>query len=1208
MPLATLYAQSKGVNAVYKSLELSVQAAKSFSDLLGRVGEEQALQAFYQNPGEGNMPKVPVEKMTPEAVRLAITLPHLLALRYSGGDRFRKIRFSGDAEGNFPEMGMEDFYVALSFLREEDLQSQDSYVRLEQQGLSRGERTRHFDLGQMATDYASEVLINAYPRAVVMGNPGVGKSTFANWICHEWAYARLSLDRVPLHVNLKEVMSFSGEVSLLEYLNEQYVSAPAATYGEVLKHLGDHFHFIFDGFDELSQENRRKFKRTLRQLNEGRGHLNYTLLGRPYAFFDQAFREAKKFRIRGFNEASIERYLEATVGRRNEPEKTVERLQKEVIANNPVLEEYAHSPLILSYVVLIYLKLPLPVALRKLKGIRSKYELYEEVFQWLADYNLRQRDPDAEPLEEADFAFARTVSLSKSFRYQSASIRTEDYQRATKFAAHGFGSLDRQATGERWRFSFSSVALQEYLTARHLAKSITPEQFIYLSRDTFFWNICQLIIGALTRSSEEGKLNEIFARLRSEQENKEEETTSIFLRNKFGFLTYSLLAESSERRIRKWAEAGGIIDLFRDLITHYFDDEWNQPLLEAATRMCQKLRPGGREHFRQSVRKLMENVRQTDYQDRMASRRLYVVLDLAFLSDAAADAPFAQSIFDLLNCLLDDYAAFDEEEETEDDLDSYGAISAQENNRQEVGEAIFLLLQLAARIPSALLLTHRNDLAGLYARCELGFREDVVYLQAKITPRDKARRALSAQLQKVTNTLPRYTEISTVRDIFEQEIDREQGRAFPESLTELVHAAFTFTRTEGDWEAGDVALVLNTVRAYSDRFLNPHYWEPEGERGVLSTTLLETLADVPGEPQVLDMMYTVFTQAQLLGTDCSVDFQDKAVYWSRLENLFRDLQLASSVPGTGLLAYLLHFVQPGHLAMARFRDNFVGVADRYLTDNASELSGEAMASPTEEALEQLLLAPVFEFDRNISLTLVMNYSDGLGQLRRQLMAELLERRSAIYEPRYLAFLRERLAAPGRETEVAEYLEWDGLYGHASNLPLLREALSYLISSFATNPESLSQYAVFLLMASSKFVMLLSRSEEWKITDALAELRGLLGAEEILEVLTDPQQLEILTAEDLLGYPLLYAATEDKVFAVDYDYPHFRREVPAEATKLLHLLCLYLVPSATREELDEVNIVGQGMPRGLYDDFVDYAERFYLRRERFLVGEFERLGR
>ena len=104
----------------------------------------------------------------------------------------------------------------------------------------------------------------------------------------------------------------------------------------------------------------------------------------------------------------------------------------------------------------------------------------------------------------------------------------------------------------------------------------------------------------------------------------------------------------------------------------------------------------------------------------------------------------------------------------------------------------------------------------------------------------------------------------------------------------------------------------------------------DGERALLSMTLLECLADLPDDANVLDLMYELFFRAQLAGTDCGVDFQDKLTYWKRLDDLVTALMSKSSLPGSSLLAYLLHFVLPGHLAMARYRSDYKEVAERLI--------------------------------------------------------------------------------------------------------------------------------------------------------------------------------------------------------------------------------------------------------------------------------------
>ncbi|MBA7704047.1 hypothetical protein ES703_112845 [subsurface metagenome] len=127
----------------------------------------------------------------------------------------------------------------------------------------RGEKksnTQHFSLDEF---------LNHLYRAVVLGDPGGGKSTLAQKICYELSKnykGRLVGGRLltPVLVILKKYSNYNkkGNKSIAQFINDEAVSiyqlsTPPSNTIEYLLHNG-HLFIIFDGLDELIETNPRR--------------------------------------------------------------------------------------------------------------------------------------------------------------------------------------------------------------------------------------------------------------------------------------------------------------------------------------------------------------------------------------------------------------------------------------------------------------------------------------------------------------------------------------------------------------------------------------------------------------------------------------------------------------------------------------------------------------------------------------------------------------------------------------------------------------------------------------------------------------------------------------------------------------------------------------------------------------------------------------
>ena len=190
---------------------------------------------------------------------------------------------------------------------------------------------------------------------LILGGPGMGKSTFAINVCKQWAGGALlqNYDAVVLLVLCDPKIQGAKTIKdLLQILDDDLREN---VYKEIIKSNGEKVCFVFEGYDELPYHLQidSVFAKFIEKLPKCT--LVYTT--RPEAYYQTPYKGSKIVRINGFNEKSVDRYItEAFEKHENGEEILMAQKLKTQVRDNPVIRSILHIPI--NVAIVCYSTLP----------------------------------------------------------------------------------------------------------------------------------------------------------------------------------------------------------------------------------------------------------------------------------------------------------------------------------------------------------------------------------------------------------------------------------------------------------------------------------------------------------------------------------------------------------------------------------------------------------------------------------------------------------------------------------------------------------------------------------------------------------------------------------------------------------------------------------------------------------------------------------
>ena len=195
--------------------------------------------------------------------------------------------------------------------------------------------------------------VEGYKKKVILilGGPGMGKSTLAINICKQWAKGDLLQSYnavILLQLRNKKIQEAKNIKELLLTINDKLREN---VYSEIVKSNGMKICFILEGYDELPYDLQRSS--VFADLTEELIKCTVICMSRPEAYTPFFTTAVKVIKINGFNEESVDQYISKVFDKSRNGGKLACDLKSQV-HDNKLLRSILHIPINLAIVCLIF--------------------------------------------------------------------------------------------------------------------------------------------------------------------------------------------------------------------------------------------------------------------------------------------------------------------------------------------------------------------------------------------------------------------------------------------------------------------------------------------------------------------------------------------------------------------------------------------------------------------------------------------------------------------------------------------------------------------------------------------------------------------------------------------------------------------------------------------------------------------------------------
>ena len=434
-----------------------------------------------------------------------------LNLAYTDESLFNSLSIVPDRSNLIGKIPMRDYFIQLSYVTKTEIKTRESLVRNETE-LNILKIRRSIESNQQLTkDYIVNFSLQNIQNLLVLGNPGVGKSTFCRWLCHEWTLNPKTTNTIPVYIQLKGLEFEIGRNSIINYIHRNYLIGDSSDTGHmhaVLRKMYSFVCFVLDGFDELSEPQKDEL---FRQLHEISSNCKYILASRPYGILKkyEDLKWDQLIQLDGFDTSNINNYIDAFVQKNSIAKAKSKEQLIEIIEINPILTDFAHNPLMLSFIVYIYLSDDNADDI--LRKIQTRFDLQQVVIGWMFIHNRLKVSVELDDrLIHAISKIANEMEFGKTAE-RTGRLTDKDFQSVLlPMSQLGIGQLTESNLGT-YKFYFNSITFQEYFAAISIAGNITSAALEYLLQDSYFWNLAAMILGQISSESTSAILDGLLA-------------------------------------------------------------------------------------------------------------------------------------------------------------------------------------------------------------------------------------------------------------------------------------------------------------------------------------------------------------------------------------------------------------------------------------------------------------------------------------------------------------------------------------------------------------------------------------------------------------------------------------------------------------------------------------------------------------------------
>jgi predicted NACHT family NTPase len=331
--------------------------------------------------------------------------------------------------------------------------------------------------------------VKHYPKLMILGKPGSGKTTFLKYIAIKCIAGDLLNNFVPIFITIRDFAEAKNQPSCLEFITK-FLSNSSITDNQVTEVIKQGKALILlDGLDEIREENASRITKEIRDFSD-QYHTNQFVITCRIAAREYMFETFTEVEVADFNDKQIQTFITKWFQAKESysAEQFIEQLQ----SNRPI-RELATNPLLLTLLLLEFedsgnfstdraelYKRGITTLLRKWDAKRGivRDHVYrnlslprkKDLLSQIALTTFERKDFF---LKKADFGryiaeFIRNFSDAQT----DSEMLQLDSEAVLKSIEAQHGLLVERA---RDIYSFSHLTFQEYFTARKIVKSSEPQ-------------------------------------------------------------------------------------------------------------------------------------------------------------------------------------------------------------------------------------------------------------------------------------------------------------------------------------------------------------------------------------------------------------------------------------------------------------------------------------------------------------------------------------------------------------------------------------------------------------------------------------------------------------------------------------------------------------------------------------------------------------
>ena len=317
-------------------------------------------------------------------------------------------------------------------------------------------------------------------RMLIEGVPGSGKSTLIQRMCHDWSVGRFAQDyKVVVQVTLRSLpkdQKLILEDLIFTSVEDEDAVKEIAQF--ITSQRGRGVLFIFDGFDEMSNEMQEKS--IVRSILDGRlaPQASFVVTTRPISAESLYHCVDRRVEISGFGEEEVEEYITKYFASSNP---SAGRQLLSTLFLRPHIKRLCYVPLLLLMICYI-----VSLGGDSAELPRTLHELFELLIILTVNHNLeragrKQRAGSLQDVSRLCPSFAKLAQLALD-GIEKGTIIFSDLDFEVDLALLGFfnGITARNHIGiisRTWHFLYRT--LQEFMAALAVAKKTPEEQVIF---------------------------------------------------------------------------------------------------------------------------------------------------------------------------------------------------------------------------------------------------------------------------------------------------------------------------------------------------------------------------------------------------------------------------------------------------------------------------------------------------------------------------------------------------------------------------------------------------------------------------------------------------------------------------------------------------------------------------------------------------------